>query len=411
MPAPFSPDGAGYESGRPARDGPRSSHESANPKRSGRGFLSARSIPLGRIRGIRIALDASWFIVFGLLTWMLAVAYYPREFPHWSTGWYWGMGAITAALLFASVLLHELGHAFVAQYYGIPVPSITLFIFGGVSQLAGEPPRALAEFLIAVAGPLVSLALAAVFGAAAALWTDFPPVRALLLYLALINAMLVIFNLLPGFPLDGGRVLRALLWGMTRNYRRATTIAARVGQAFGILLIVFSIWQMFMGNFIGGMWMAFIGWFLQTAASAQVQQVALQRLLTGHKVAEAMNTACPNVPPELTVRELVDEQVRRQGRRCFVVRRNGDTLGLLTLQGLKQAPKAEWDRTRVDSVMSPLANTSYTVPDAELWSALEQMEREGVDQLAVVASGQLVGMLSRDDVVNHMNVLRAVEGP
>ena len=211
----------------PARAWPRSSHESANPKRSGRGFLSARSIPLGRIRGIRIALDASWFIVFGLLTWMLAVAYYPREFPHWPTGWYWGMGAITAALLFASVLLHELGHAFVAQYYGIPVPSITLFIFGGVSQLAGEPPRALAEFLIAVAGPLVSLALAAVFGAAAALWTDFPPVRALLLYLALINAMLVIFNLLPGFLLDGGRVFRRRL-GHNAQLPPRTTIAARV---------------------------------------------------------------------------------------------------------------------------------------------------------------------------------------
>lgn len=413
MPAPFSSDETGSEPERASSTPPQNfsqQEKSAKPDRRGRSFFSWRPIPLGRIRGIRIGLDVSWFIVFALLTWMLAVTYYPVEFPRWPTGWYWSMGAITAALLFVSVLLHELGHSFVAQHYGIPVRDITLFIFGGVSQIAGEPPRASAEFLIAIAGPLVSLVLAAVFGALAVTWTDFPPIRALFAYLALINALLVVFNLIPGFPLDGGRVFRAIVWGATRNFRRATSIAARVGQAFGVIFVILGIWQMFMGNFIGGIWIAFIGWFLEAAASAQVQQITLQRLLAGHRVAEAMSTACPDVPPELTVRELVDTQVRGLGRRCFVVRRDGQALGLLTLQRLKQAPKAQWERTTVESVMLPLGSTKYTAPDAELWSALEQMEREGVTQLAVVASGQLVGMLSRDDVLNHMRTLQEIGG-
>ena len=242
------------------------------------------------------------------------------------------------------------------------------------------------------------------------MWSDFAPVRALFAYLALINAMLVVFNLIPGFPLDGGRVFRAIVWGVTHNFRRATTIAAYVGRAFGVLFIVVGIWQMFAGNFVGGIWIAFIGWFLEAAASAQVQQVTLQRLLTGHKVAEAMSTACPDVPANLTVRELVDTQVRGAGRRCFVVRRDGHVLGLLTLQRVRQAPRAEWDRTTVENIMLPLGSAAYTPPDAELWSALEQMERDGVNQLAVVAQGQLVGMLSRDDVVGHMRTLQEIEG-
>jgi Zn-dependent protease/CBS domain-containing protein len=360
------------------------------------------------VRGIRIGLDVSWFIVFGLLTWVLAMMYYPAEFPHWSAGWYWGMGAVTTALLFVSVLLHELGHSFVAQHYGIPVRNITLFIFGGVSQIAGEPPRASAEFLIAIAGPAVSLVLAAVFGALSVAWTDFPPARAIFFYLALINGLLFAFNLIPGFPLDGGRVFRAAIWGATHNFQRATSIAARVGQVFGLVFIAVGIWLLFTVNFWSGIWLAFIGWFLESAASAQVQQLQLKRLLTGHKVAEAMSTACPDIPPELTVRELVDTQVRPLGRRCFVVRRDGQALGLLTLQRLKQAPKAEWHQTTVESVMQPLASTKYTPPDAELWSALEQMERDGVNQLAVVAEGQLVGMLSRDDVINRMRTLQEI---
>ena len=226
--------------------------------------MTRHNIPLGRILGIPIGLDYSWFLIFVLLTWMLAVSYYPPEFKHWPPSLYWIMGAVTAIMLFVSVLLHELGHSVVALRYGIPVRSITLFLFGGVAQIGAEPPSALAEFLIAVAGPLVSLALAVIFFAAEPMVRRMTPLLGLAEYLALINLALVVFNLIPGYPLDGGRVFRAIVWAITGSMRRATLIAAYVGRFFAFLFIFFGVWQMFGGNVGNGLWIAFIGWFLDS---------------------------------------------------------------------------------------------------------------------------------------------------
>ena len=246
--------------------------------------MTRHNVPLGKILGIPIGLDYSWFVIFALLTWMLAHSYFPGEFKDWPPLLYWFMGGVTAVMLFVSVLLHELGHSVVALRYKIPVRSITLFLFGGVAQIGAEPPSAIAEFLIASAGPLVSLILAVLFYAAQPLVDGIEPLLGLAKYLAYINLALVLFNLIPGYPLDGGRVFRAIVWAITGNMRRATLIAANVGRLFAFLFIFVGVWQMFSGNFTGGVWIAFIGWFLENAASAQVQQVMVQGLLAGHRV-------------------------------------------------------------------------------------------------------------------------------
>ena len=365
-------------------------------------------IPLGRILGIPVGLDYSWFLVFALLTWMLAVSYYPAEFNNWPVAVYWITGAVTAAMLFVSVLLHELGHSLVALRYKIPVRRITLFIFGGVAQIASEPPSAKAEFLIAIAGPLVSLVLALAFFVLLPVLAPVAPLFGLAKYLAYINGALVVFNLIPGFPLDGGRVFRSIVWAIGHNFRRATLIAANVGRGFAFLFIFLGVWQMFSGNFGGGLWIAFIGWFLEVAASAQVHQLEFQDVLAGHKVLEAMNRSYGVVPATLTLQQLVDEHVQTTGHRCFVVRHGDDAVGLLTLQLVRETPRAEWATTTVADVMLPIEKVQRIEPSTELSKAVREMDRVGVNQLPVVTDSKLAGMLTRDDVVTFLRTLREV---
>lgn len=364
------------------------------------------NIPLGRILGIPIGLDYSWFLVFALLTWMLAGSYYPAEFKDWPPLLYWFMGAVTAIMLFVSVLLHELGHSVVALRYRIPVRSITLFLFGGVAQIGAEPPSAVAELLIAVAGPLVSLALAVLFYVLQPLVAGLEPLLGLAEYLAYINLALVLFNLIPGYPLDGGRVFRAVVWAVTGNMRRATFIAANVGRFFAFLFIFAGILQMLGGNLGGGLWIAFIGWFLDNAASSQVQQLMFQGALAGHTVAQAMNTHCAAIPADLTLQQLVDEHILGSGQRCFLVNRGDDTLGLMTLHRIKEVPRDEWPTTTAAQAMLPLEQSQSLNPDSELWTALQKMDRDGVNQLPVNRDHQVIGMLSRADVITFLSTLQ-----
>jgi Zn-dependent protease/CBS domain-containing protein len=366
-------------------------------------------VPLGKIFGIQIGLDYSWFLVFALLTWQLAVSYYPTEFKDWSPALYWLMGAVTAILLFASVLLHELGHSVVAIRYGVPVRAITLFIFGGVAQIATEPPSPMAEFLIAIAGPLVSLALGIIFWLLERVVRGSEPLLGLAEYLAYINIALVLFNLIPGYPLDGGRVLRAIIWGATNSMRRATLIAANVGRFFGLLFIFFGVWQVFSGN-LGGLWIAFVGWFLDNAATAQAQQATLRGLLVGHRVSQAMRTHCDSVPARLTLQEMVDEHVLGRGTRCLLVTEGDKPVGLTTVHRIKEVPRTEWATQTAAQTMVPMDRVKRIGPDADLWSALEEMDRDGVNQLPVMRDGTVLGMLGRDDVVSFLRTLHEVEG-
>jgi Zn-dependent protease/CBS domain-containing protein len=366
------------------------------------------TISLGRIFGIRIDLDYSWFLIVGLLTWVLATTYYPQQFRQWSTAEYWGLGLATAVMLFVSVLIHELGHSLVAQHLGMTVPRITLFIFGGVSEIAAEPPSAAAEFAMAIVGPLVSLALAALFWELEPVVAFSDPLLALTEYLALINLVLGIFNLIPGFPLDGGRVLRAIIWRFTGNYQRSTGIAAGVGRFCGFLLIFVGLWQILGGNFLNGLWIAFIGWFLESAAASLLQQEGLKSLIGQHRVADAMRRDFPRVPADLTVQDLVDKYVFPSGGRYFIVNGNGGAAGLVTLAAVKHTPRPLWPETTVSQVMVPLQRLTTIRPDALLWSALEKMGRDGVNQMPVIDGNGIVGVLSRDDVMHYLGVLQAI---
>jgi len=368
--------------------------------------MTRHHIPLGRILGIQIGLDYSWFVIFVLLTWMLAANYFPAEFKGWPPFLYWIMGAVSAIMLFVSVLLHELGHSIVALQYKVPVPSITLFLFGGVAQIAAEPPSAKAEFFIASAGPLVSLALAIFFYSVQPLAAGVEPLFGLAKYLAYINLALALFNLFPGYPLDGGRVFRAIVWAATGNMRRSTLIAANGGRLIAFLFIFAGVWQMASRNFGGGLWIAFIGWFLDNAASAQVQQVMVQGLLAGHTVAQAMSRHCASVPADASLQDLVDKHILGSGQHCLLVQHGDETIGLITLQRIKEVPRAQWATARADQVMLSLDQSGSIAPDTELWTALEKLDRNGVNQLPVARDHQVMGMLGREDVISYVRTFQ-----
>ena len=252
----------------------------------------------------------------------------------------------------------------------------------------------------------MSLALAVVFFVVQPAITGIQPLWGLAKYLAYINFSLVLFNLIPGFPLDGGRVFRSLIWAVTKDMRRATLIAANTGRFFGFLFIFAGVWRMLSGNFGGGLWIAFIGWFLDNAASAQVHQVMFQGLLAGHTVSQAMSTHCRDVPADLTLQQLVDDHILGGGERCFLVTRGGDTVGMITLHRIKEVPRPVWATTTAAQVMLPLDQLKLTDPDTPLWTGLQQMDRDGVNQMPVTRDGHVFGMLSREGVITFLRTLR-----
>ena len=372
--------------------------------------LSRHGIPIGRLFGIAIDLDYSWFLIFGLLTWILAVSYYPAEFRDWSIAEYWAMGAITATLLFVSVLVHELAHSLVATRYGIPVPRITLFLYGGVSQIAAEPPSPAMEFWIAVVGPLTSFAVAAFCWEIEPLVANSQPLFALAEYLAVLNLILALFNLIPGFPLDGGRVFRALWWRFSNNYHSATTAAAVSGRFFGFLLIFFGLWHLLTGDVAGGIWIAFIGWFLESAAGTQLHQETLKNLLGDHRVADAMQRSFPQVSAGATIEELAQQTGLPSNGRSVIVTTPEGAAGLVTLPAIRHVPHDAWPSTVAAQVMTPIGQVDTTQPGAILWSALEKMGHDGVSQMPVVDGNGIVGMLSREDILHYLSVLQAFRG-
>jgi Zn-dependent protease/predicted transcriptional regulator len=367
--------------------------------------MNKNTIALGRIIGIPVGVDYSWFLVLVLFTWTFATGYYPAEFKNWSTTEYWTVGAVTAVLLFASVLLHELGHSWVALRYKIPVRSITLYIFGGISQISSEPASALSEFWITIAGPLVSFALAGILALLTILVSGFAPLLALVKYLAYINLILGVFNLIPGFPLDGGGVLMAVVWGITHNRHRAILIASTVGNFFAYLFIFFGVFQIFGGNLLNGLWIAFIGWFMLTASRGQVQQERMKGLLSGHKASEAMSRNYTAIQSDTTLQYLVDDHILGGSRRSFIVEEAGKVIGLLTLHHLQNIPKEQWSTTTAGQAMIPASKLRQIGLDTELWEAIEEMDRDGVNQLPVMAAGQIQGMLTREDVISYLRKL------
>lgn len=363
------------------------------------------NLGLGRIAGIPVRVHISWFLVFLMVTWNLAGSVFPQQYPAWSPGLYLVAGLVTSVLFFVSVLLHELAHSLVALRRGLPVRDITLFIFGGVSEISEEPQTPATEFLMALVGPLTSLVLGGLLLAAAVLSRGSSGfLSALCLYLGEINISLGLFNLIPGFPLDGGRVLRSILWYRSRNLPRATRIASLVGQGVAYLFIVAGIWQIFIGQWGNGVWIAFIGWFLDNAAQSSYRQMAVRNMLVGHTVREIMTQDCYPLSPAMLLEELVRGHILGTGRRCFPIVEDGQLRGLLTLHNVKGVPQAQWGAVTVEQVMTPLAQIKAVGPDDGLWSVMQEMTEGGVNQLPVMEGSQLVGMLRRDNLVSFMHV-------
>ncbi len=367
---------------------------------------------LGRIWGVPIRLHISWFLIAGLVTWSLASGYFPAEYPALSAGVYWLLGAVTAVLFAASVLLHELGHVRLALRNQVPVRGVNLFLFGGVAQITREPQSAGAEFRIAIAGPLVSLALAGLFGGLWLLDQAVPLLAAPSAWLARINLSLALFNLLPGFPLDGGRVLRSIVWRITGSLPRATQVSAGVGQLVAFGFIAFGVYTVFTGGLFDGLWLAFIGWFLQNAAASSLAQSTVQQSLRGVRVEQVMNPSAPQVSPLLRLDKLVEENVLAGGgQRTFLVIEeiSGRLKGLVTLREVAAVPRKEWPNVTVGMVMLPVERLAAVDPQLELMSALQKMDDQGVGHLPVLDQGTLRGLLSREQVLHYLR-LRAEIG-
>jgi Zn-dependent protease len=368
--------------------------------------MKKQTIPLGKILNIPIGLDYSWFLIFALITWTLATSYFPAEFKNWPLMEYWLVGGITAIMLFVSVLLHELGHSVIALHYKISVERITLFIFGGIAQIGSEPPNAASEFWIAIAGPIVSFLLAGLFFGLELVIKSIAPVFALAKYLAYINGTLALFNLIPGFPLDGGRIFRALVWGISRSYHRATAIAAGLGQVIAFLFILVGVWMLFSGNPIGGIWIAFIGWFLVSAANAEVQQLNLHEILSNHTVSQAMSRNYAIISADTTLQELLDQHILGTGRRFFVVKRGAFVVGLLPPSNLRNIPPEDWSNRTAEQVMIPIQQIHSIQPDEDLWEAVKEMEKDNVGQLPVMSNSEVMGILTRETVNQYLRSLR-----
>jgi len=364
-------------------------------------------IKLGRIGGILIGLHYSWFIIALLIMFSLA-DHFRHVTPAWSPEVVWTAAVMTALLFFATLLLHALAHSVVAKTRGLRVRAITLFALGGVSQIESEAQDAKSEFWIAIAGPLTSILLGSAFLllSRAAGWVPgsepATPVVAVSLWLGYINLALAGFNMIPGYPLDGGRVLRAVAWWVTGNAEHSTKLAARVGQAVAFIFILLGLLRFFVGANFGGLWLAFIGWFLLDASRSSYIQVQLMAGLRGRRVADLMDRDCAAVESFLNLQHFVDEYLLRTGRRCFIVMQHNNLVGLITPHEVKTVDRDRWAQTSVQSVMRPLAQLRTVAPETSAVEALELMSREDINQVPVIANGHLEGIFSRGQVLRFL---------
>jgi Zn-dependent protease/CBS domain-containing protein len=360
------------------------------------------SIRIGRIFGVQIGLHSSWFVIFLILAYTMAAWSLPRIYPSWNEALYWVIGGAISVLFFGSVLAHELSHAVAAQRFGLKVRDITLFIFGGAASLEGDPQRPRDEALIAAAGPAMSLGLGGVL-AVVSLVFDQPQLVAVAATLAFLNLTLGIFNLVPGFPMDGGRILHAILWKIRGDRNVATRNAAGVGRIFGYLLIAAGVFLIFQGdNLFNGVWLALIGWFLSNAAEATVAQMSIQRALDGIKVSDVMESDPPSVSPNESVADLVNERLIRGGHRSFLVRHDdGGLAGIVTLSDVRHTPRENWEAARVTDIMTRYADLATIGPDTALEAALKLLQEHEVNQLPVVTDEgrTVVGLLTRAGIL------------
>jgi Zn-dependent protease len=392
---------------------------------------TTRGLHVGRIFGIDLEVDLSWFFIFILVAWNLAGGVLPVWHPEWSVGLRWSVALAAALLFFASVVVHELSHSLVARARNLPVQRITLFLFGGVSNLEREPASAGTEFLMAVVGPLASIVLGGVFlllgglmaggvfGAFASpqrALSGLGPLPTLLFWLGPVNIFVGLFNLIPGFPLDGGRILRSILWRSTGDLRKATRWASAVGQCVAWILIltgagmIFGMRVPFFGTGLGGgIWLVFIGWFLNNAAISSYRQTVVRQVLDHVPVFRLMRRHVPTVTPQLPVRRLIDEWILVSDERAFPVTSGGDLVGLVCLEDVRELPREEWDRATVADIMTRAEHLTTVEPDEDLSDALRKLTSHNVRQMPVVDHGHLVGLLRQRDIMKWIELQTDLE--
>ncbi len=371
-----------------------------------------RGISLFKIAGIRINLDFSWFIIFGLVLFALSAGYLPRAYPGQEAQVYWLAGLVATLLFFVSVMLHELAHSLVAIRHGIDIPEITLFIFGGVSRLSEEPQDPKTEFKVAVVGPLTSFALAAGFGALQLALKVLEPslIVVVIGYLAWINLALGIFNLIPGFPLDGGRILRAFLWWKTNSLTRATKVASDFGKGFALAIMILGGLQIFAGALINGLWFIFIGMFLRGMSSQGYEELIIRKSLEGVHVNEVMVREVVSVPPDLTISQLIHDYFLHYAYRGFPVVENGRVLGIVSVAAVRQVPREVYDNRRVSDIMTPVQENHLIEANASLAEALVKMSREEQERLLVFQGNRLAGLVTKTGLLRFVQI-KQVLGP
>jgi Zn-dependent protease len=375
--------------------------------------MFSKRIKLFKLFGFQVSLDLSWFLILALITWSLASGAFPAYFPNLSTLTYWIMGFVGALGLFASVLVHEFSHSLVANKNGMPMHGITLFVFGGVAEMQDEPPSPRVEFRMAGVGPLVSVVTGGVFyglswaaqqaGASASIW-------GVLRYLGIINWALAVFNMIPAFPLDGGRVLRSLVWRSEKHdLISATRITSTIGRVFGYVLMGFGVFSLFMGNFIGGMWWFIIGIFLNNAARSSYQQVYIRKYLEGQKVSRFMKRNPVTVPPSISIRELVEEYVYQYHYKMFPVSSNGELEGCVTTKALSDIDKEQWDSRTVGEIASKCGKENTVSPDTEAHVVLRRMRKNGQSRMMVTENGKLTGIITLKDLLEYVSTKSELE--
>jgi len=359
------------------------------------------SFSLGAVAGIELRADFSWLFGMVLLVLALATGYLPMQYPNWSTVDVLVVSISIALFFSASIVAHELGHSLVSRKLGLPVPTIILFIFGGLAQLKHEPQRPRDEFLIASAGPLVSLVLA--FGFGILVWVDpnsiGTPLVAFGRWLGMVNLGLALFNLLPGFPLDGGRILRAFIWHLTGSFETATKAAGINGRVIAFVLITWGVFQVIVGNWGNGLWIVFIGWFLDQSAYRYMTQAALEGTLRKYKTRDFLVTDCPRVEPLMKINKLVDDIALPSGRQCFLVEGGAQINGLISMEEVQLVPRNSWNETTVGAVMIPLWECQTVSLELDLFETYQQMLKNHADRLPVVENGQFEGIIKRSSIL------------
>jgi len=369
--------------------------------------MLGKKFSLFKLLGFEVNVEPSWLILAALIVWSLASSVFPRDYAGLPQAAYWWMGIVGALGLFASIIFHELCHSLVARRYGLPIVGITLFIFGGVAEMKEEPPSARSEFLMAAAGPVSSAALGLGFYAltVAGRREGWPiAILAVLSYLASLNASLAAFNMLPAFPLDGGRVLRSLLWGWKSNLRWATRIASRIGSGLGVLLVVLGVVDLFLGNFVGGLWLFVIGSYVQNASRASYRQMFVREALRGETVARFMKSDPVTVSSSLSIHDLVHDYVYRYHYKMFPVMEGAQLAGCVSTRSIRQVPQEEWGTRTVGDLVHTCSPQNTIRSDADALEAISTMSRTRNSRLMVVDGERLVGVITLKDLLDFLSL-------